>query len=257
MEEKPRLREGDASSEHPAHRGPCSRLEPARPSPVPGAGAQRLHITDGLGLSQVPQPPDGEWRSHQMPRFRSLTLGAHLPPGEQSLSDNRDSTGQCALRKHPTSQIQTRLSGHSCCGQAPRPCSAPPSSHPPLVVHRPLPTPSLPTHPHGSAWCQGASKGPLAPSLSSNQQPEGSLATNSDTLLTDSRMLPAHPAGRLSPHTDPEAHVLCDLTAFSPRSSTPAAASCFPCTHWHLPLLLPSVPSPRTPRRLLTPLNPY
>lgn len=71
-----------------------------------------------------------------------------------------------------------------------------------------------------------------SPSMSSNQQPTG-------TPSRQTPMLPAHPVGRLSPHKDPEARVLCDLTASSPRSSTPAAAPCFPRTHRpHLPLLL-------------------
>lgn len=97
--EKPRLREGDTSSEHPCSSWP---MLPAGTCPHQCRGQAHSVPTlqMGWGFPRSHSHQMVRRRSNQMPGFRSLTLSAHLPPGEQSLSDNRDSTGQCALRKH-------------------------------------------------------------------------------------------------------------------------------------------------------------
>lgn len=155
---------------------------------MPGAGAQRLHVRRA---GAFPGPTATRWRggdSDQMPRLRSPTWvltclrESALSPTTVSLYWTTHS------EKAPDwSNPDTRLSGHSCGSQVPvvlrssflTPATGGPSATPYTFASDPPPRPCQ--------GCQAASKGPLASSLSSNQQPEGSLATNSGTVQTLSR----------------------------------------------------------------------
>lgn len=134
-----------------------------------------------------------------------------------------DSTGRCALRKHPTSQIHAHIRTGTAAAATPLGRALLLLSRLPLVVRQPLPTPLLPTTPMA---LPGARQPPKVPLSQHVLQP----ATNRDTVQTDSHAS-SSPGGQAQSSQGPRGPCPCDLTASSPRSSTPAAAPCSPRTH--------------------------